>query len=108
MVIGLAELHPARKGSRRNALASAIVQRDARRVSEPDPSLAECLGWLLELRLRVRRDRESPAIVDRCIAICGKATTADAAEMARLNAQVSEIADSLALRFGAPRNTVIQ
>lgn len=78
------------------------------RVFDTDPDFPECLAWLLELRLRVRGDRESLAIVDRCIAICGKATSADPADMARLNAQLSEIADTLALQFGAPKNAALQ
>lgn len=73
-----------------------------------DPEFAESLGWLLELRLRVRRNPESRAIVDRCLSICAQASKADPAELARLHAQVLEIADTLAVRFGAPKNAVLQ
>lgn len=69
--------------------------------------LADCdLSYFLELRLRLRGNREGLAIVDRCLALIARASTADDAMLVELDREVVRLADELALRFGAPRTAV--
>lgn len=67
----------------------------------------EAVAHFLELRVRVRRDPEARAIVDRCLLILAKARTADAEGFAALQDEILALGDELALRFGAPA-TVVQ
>jgi len=76
-------------------------------MRDADPSFAECLQWLLELRLKVRGNAYATEIVDRCLAVCGKAGTTDPAVLRELEAEVAAIADSLAMKFGAPRDRLL-
>ncbi len=66
------------------------------------------LSYFLELRLRVRGNAEATAIVDRCLSLIARAQDADAEGCARLEQEVAQLADDLALRFGAPRNATVQ
>ncbi len=65
------------------------------------------LAGLCELRIRYRFNLDARALVDRCIALVARAQDADDAVMAALESEAREIADGLALRFGAP-NSVVQ
>lgn len=68
----------------------------------------DALSYLLDLRLRVRGRPEALRIVDRCLNLVGRASTADPAELAALELEVRALADELALRFGAPAGTIRQ
>ena len=70
----------------------------------PQPALA----YLLELRLKLRGNPEGTAIVDRCLALVARAEDADPATLAALYREAAAVGDTLALRFGAPRSTVLQ
>lgn len=60
------------------------------------------LAYLLALRLRARGRPEALEVIDRALAVAGRARTADAEELRRLEAEVQAIAEALALRYGAP------
>lgn len=64
------------------------------------------VGHLLALRLRFRRNPEARALVDRCLVLVSRAETADAVDLRAIYKEVDDLADELALRFGAP-NTVL-
>ena len=66
------------------------------------PRLEESLAYLLELRLRCRRNRDATALIDRCLALLAQAQTADAAELQRLEAEIEALRVELADRFGPP------
>jgi hypothetical protein len=66
------------------------------------------LAYLLELRVRTRGSPRARAIVDRCLALIALAETADEAGRAELYREVADLADHLALRFGAPSNASVQ
>jgi hypothetical protein len=66
------------------------------------------LSYFLELRLRVRGNAEATAIVDRCLALIAKAEAADDTAFVEINREVAQLADDLALRFGAPSNATVQ
>jgi hypothetical protein len=68
----------------------------------------EALAYLLGLRLRLRGRAEATAIVDRCLALLGRAATADAAEVRLLDIEIERMRDELALRFGAPHSVSLQ
>lgn len=70
--------------------------------------MEDALAWLLELRLRVRSNPEALALVDRGLAIVARAATADAETMRALERELAELGDALALRFGAPKDAVLQ
>ncbi len=57
---------------------------------------------LFQLRLRFRRNPEARALVDRGLLLVARATEAGA-DMAALDREVTQLADDLALRFGAPK-----
>ena len=63
----------------------------------------DALAYFLELRLRVRGRPEAIAIVDRCIILISRAATADARQMAVLEAEVERLRTDLEARFGEPR-----
>jgi len=62
----------------------------------------EALAYLLEMRVRVRRNPEGLALVDRCLALVARARTARTEDLPALEAEVARIGDDLALRYGAP------
>ena len=66
------------------------------------PLMDEAVAHFLELRLRVRRNPEARATVDRCLLILAKAQTADAEGFAALQDEIQALGDELAMRFGAP------
>lgn len=68
----------------------------------------DALSYLLELRLRVRGRPEALRIVDRCLALVGRAGAAGPGELAELEQEVRRLGDDLALRFGAPAGAVLQ
>lgn len=59
----------------------------------------EALAYFLDLRLRVRGRPEALAIVDRCIRLIAEAGDADAATLARLEAEVAALRAELEARF---------
>lgn len=63
----------------------------------------EALSYFLDLRVRMRRNPEGRAIVDRCIRLIACAGSADAATMRLLEAEVEALRGELLARFGAPR-----
>lgn len=66
------------------------------------------MAYLLALRLRLRGNPEALAIVDRGLTIVARAQAADAATLRRLERELIELEDELALRFGAPNSVVLQ
>ncbi|TAJ71386.1 MAG: hypothetical protein EPO51_13900 [Phenylobacterium sp.] len=62
----------------------------------------ENIAYLLELRLKLRGNREGLAIVDRCLRLIARAADADGDTLRALEAEVAALGDELALRFGAP------
>lgn len=66
------------------------------------------LAYLLDLRIRTRGNPRARAIVDRCLALIARAETADLTERLELYREVAELADHLALRFGAPSTATVQ
>lgn len=77
-------------------------------MSTRDPSVAE----LLELRLRLRGRPEALRFVDRALVLVARAEAAEAAnrldELAAVQRELAALGDDLALRFGAPRDRVLQ
>lgn len=71
-------------------------------------TMDELVAHFLELRLRVRHNREARALVDRCLALIARSKGADADELRALSRDVDALADDLALRFGAPKTAVLQ
>lgn len=63
---------------------------------------APSLGYLLELRLRLRGNSEGLAIVDRALAIIARAECATPDVHRGLLAEVHRLGEELALRFGSP------
>jgi hypothetical protein len=64
---------------------------------------------LYELRLRVRRNPEARAMIDRCLAIVARAYAVEAdSDFEALDREVTVIVDDLALRFGAPTGATVQ
>lgn len=68
----------------------------------------EALSWLLALRLRVRGNPEALALVDRGLRIVARGATADVETLRQLERELADLGDALALRFGAPKDTVLQ
>jgi len=66
------------------------------------------LAYLLELRIKLRRNPEARALVDRCLALVAQASEADDAAFEVLELEVRRMADNLALRFGAPAAAQLQ
>jgi hypothetical protein len=66
------------------------------------------LSYFLELRLRVRGNAEATAIIDRCLRLIARAQAADPKSYERIEIEVLQLADDLALRFGAPKTAVLQ
>lgn len=66
------------------------------------PRLEESLAYLLDLRLRCRRNPDAMALVDRCLALLARAETADAAELQQLEGEIEALRVELADRFGPP------
>ncbi|MDP3749938.1 MAG: hypothetical protein Q8Q88_23165 [Phenylobacterium sp.] len=63
----------------------------------------EAVAYFLDLRLRVRRQPEARAIVDRCLEILARAADADAATLLVLDRQLEALRADLERRFGAPK-----
>ena len=76
-------------------------------MSDGDPTSADYLGYLLELRLRCRRSPAARALVDRCLALIVAAERGEADDTA-IRREIANIANDLALRFGAPATASIQ
>ncbi len=93
---------------------SAAVPPDARvlaRAAElagSDARLAAEITHVLELRLWARRDPEIRALLDRALSILVRLEDADAAAYGPLAAEIDELGERLALRFGAPRGSSVQ
>jgi hypothetical protein len=68
----------------------------------PDPQ-----ARLFELRLRFRCNGEARTLVDRCLRLVARANETDA-DLQALDREVSQLADDLALRFGAPARVTVQ
>jgi hypothetical protein len=66
------------------------------------------VAWLLELRVKVRGNREATAIVDRSLALVAQAEAAEPDALAGLMDEVQRLGDELALWFGAPKAAVLQ
>jgi hypothetical protein len=66
------------------------------------------LSYFLELRLRVRGNTEATAIIDRCLRLIAQAQAADPKTYERIEIEVLQLADDLALRFGAPKTAMLQ
>ena len=60
----------------------------------------DMVGYLLQLRCRARGDPAALRIIDRALALVGRARTADAAELAVLAQAVEDIAAELRRRYG--------
>jgi hypothetical protein len=65
--------------------------------------LEESLAYLLELRLRCRRNPDATALIDRCLALLAQAETADAAGLQQLEVEIETLRVELANRFGPPQ-----
>ena len=71
-------------------------------------ALYDPLGWLLELRLKLRGQPEALALVDRALSIVSRSRgETDLAKLAALQEEVDELADALPLRFGTPKRWVL-
>lgn len=69
--------------------------------------MRDALAWLLDLRLKTRGNRDAKAIVDRALAIWTRAQSAqDEATYLALKAEIDQLADDLAVRYGTPRSVV--
>jgi hypothetical protein len=67
------------------------------------------IAYFLELRVRLRRNPEGRAIVDRCLQLYVKAQgVADEAALCALEAEIRRLEDDLALRFGARQSVTLQ
>lgn len=66
------------------------------------------IAYLLELRLRLRRNAEGRALVDRCLRLVAMAAEADANTFVRLQRQAEAIGEELAVRYGAPLGATVQ
>ena len=66
-------------------------------------ALDQAMLYLIDLRLQVRSNPCGLAIVDRCLVLLTAAYTADAAEMARLEAEVGVLRAELCAMLGEPR-----
>lgn len=69
--------------------------------------MTRTLAYLLDLRVRARGNPEGLALIDRAIAILGRARTATPDELAQLHREVHRLADDLARRYGAPKRAVV-
>lgn len=69
--------------------------------------MTRSLAYLLELRLRARGNPEGVALIDRAIAIHGKARDATPEELARLSQDVDRLAGDLARLYGAPKGVAV-
>lgn len=76
-------------------------------MSDARASLEDAVAYFLELRVRVRHSQEAREIVDRCLALIARASQATADEYVVLSKEVDELADELALRFGAPKTVAL-
>lgn len=56
----------------------------------------------------MRGNAEATAIIDRCLALIAKAEAADDTAFVAISSEVAQLADDLALRFGAPKTAVLQ
>jgi hypothetical protein len=68
-----------------------------------DVSLDQALLYFTDLRLRLRGNPEAQAMVDRCLRLLAGARDADAATLARLQAEVDSLRAELIRRLGPPR-----
>jgi hypothetical protein len=66
------------------------------------------VAHLLALRLRYRRNAEARALVDRCLQIVARSLDAGDADWGAIDADVDELRQSLARRFGAPASLRVQ
>jgi hypothetical protein len=55
---------------------------------------------------RARGNPEGLALIDRALAILGKARAASPADVAQLEAEIADLADDLAKRYGAPAGSL--
>jgi len=66
------------------------------------------LARLLELRLATRGNPEGRAIVDRCLLLLTRAkASTNPPTAAEIEREITAIADELALRYGAPKGTLV-
>ena len=66
------------------------------------------LARLLELRLATRGNPEGRAIVDRCLLLIARAqATSNPLSAEEIEREITAIADELALRYGAPKGTLV-
>src|SRR5579859_4797803 len=103
-----------REGSRilrhawRPRLACLVGQGLAYRTRVFDNhAMHDPLGRLLELRLRVRRNPQARAYVDRALALVAR-TLADEPDMATLDGEVDRLTEDLAKRFGQQPRVSVQ
>ena len=68
--------------------------------------MEDALAYLLELRLRCRRNPDAMAIVDRCLALLARAERADGEELQRIEGEIETLRAELAARFGPPEGTL--
>jgi hypothetical protein len=65
-------------------------------------------AYLLELRVRLRRNPEAREIVDRCLQLLVLAEDAtDPATLDIVEAEIRRLEDELATRFGAPARAIV-
>jgi hypothetical protein len=63
-------------------------------------SVDDYLAYFLDLRLRVRGNRQATALVDRCLELIARAEAASPAQVAALEREVEALRGTLIARFG--------
>lgn len=63
----------------------------------------DAVGYLLELRTRVRRNAYAVSVIDRCLQLIARAANADAVGRLALEREVETLREELETRFGPAR-----